>query len=54
MPLRRLQRSTGHLVARQQRGQLRVGRDGTGRESGHELAHGGALPVEDKIEHVVR
>jgi len=54
MPLRRHQRSTGHLVARHQRGQLRIGGDGTGRESGQELARGGALPVEDKIEHVVR
>ena len=46
VPLGLLQRSPVQFVGRHQRGELRVGRDRTGREPGEELMRGGALPVQ--------
>jgi hypothetical protein len=41
MPLRRVVRSPQHLVGRHQGGELRIGRDGAGREPGEDVVRGG-------------
>ncbi len=52
--LRRLQGPPQQLVGGYQRGQLRIGGDHAGRESGQQLVRRGALPVQDKALHMVR